>query len=365
MADFWYSLKCIRCGACMNTCPVYRRSGGLSYGATYSGPIGVIIDPTFNLRKYSSLPFASTLNGSCTQCVPGQDQHPRADLQVAADHRRAEPAADREAGSDAHRRQDPRQPQALPRGRGGGGRRRRTSAAFHDVQPAECVGPAARSARRRLRRRSASGTSRIGGRRTKEPTMSSRDEILARVRKNQPAAQPLPSLPSFDRGDQGAARDVQGQSAAHGRQVRRAPAAGDLTAVVRGLFPAAKVFCPATPEVAGNRAIERVRPPAELHDVDVGIVRAVYGVVETGSVWLTAREFKVEALGFLVAAPRRAPRPGGARRHHARRVPAAGGLRRPLWRLHDRTLGHRGHRGRPDPRRPGHPQPDGHSRPRA
>jgi len=70
MADFWYSLKCIRCGACMNTCPVYRRSGGLSYGSTYSGPIGVIIDPTFNLRKYSALPFASTLNGSCTSVCP-------------------------------------------------------------------------------------------------------------------------------------------------------------------------------------------------------------------------------------------------------------------------------------------------------
>ena len=70
MADFWTSLKCIRCGACMNTCPVYRRSGGLSYGATYSGPIGVIIDPTYNLRKYSALPFASTLNGSCTAVCP-------------------------------------------------------------------------------------------------------------------------------------------------------------------------------------------------------------------------------------------------------------------------------------------------------
>ena len=70
MEDFWYSLKCIRCGACMNTCPVYRRSGGLSYGATYSGPIGVIIDPTFDIRKYSNLPFASTLNGSCTSVCP-------------------------------------------------------------------------------------------------------------------------------------------------------------------------------------------------------------------------------------------------------------------------------------------------------
>jgi L-lactate dehydrogenase complex protein LldF len=58
MAEFWTSLKCIRCGACMNTCPVYRRSGGLSYGATYAGPIGLIIDPTFNKTKYSALPFS-------------------------------------------------------------------------------------------------------------------------------------------------------------------------------------------------------------------------------------------------------------------------------------------------------------------
>ena len=70
MAEFWTSLKCIRCGACMNTCPVYRRSGGLSYGATYSGPIGLILDPTVNARKYSNLPFASTLNGSCTNVCP-------------------------------------------------------------------------------------------------------------------------------------------------------------------------------------------------------------------------------------------------------------------------------------------------------
>jgi L-lactate dehydrogenase complex protein LldF len=68
--EFWTSLKCIRCGACMNTCPVYRRSGGLSYGATYSGPIGLIIDPTFSKHKYSNLPFASTLNGSCTNVCP-------------------------------------------------------------------------------------------------------------------------------------------------------------------------------------------------------------------------------------------------------------------------------------------------------
>ncbi len=69
-ADFWHVLKCIRCGACMNTCPVYRRSGGLAYGATYSGPIGVILDPGFDLHKYRELPFHSSLCGSCSEVCP-------------------------------------------------------------------------------------------------------------------------------------------------------------------------------------------------------------------------------------------------------------------------------------------------------
>lgn len=70
MTDFWTSLKCIRCGACMNTCPVYRRSGGLAYESTYSGPIGIILSPTFDLKRYSELPFHSTLCGSCTDVCP-------------------------------------------------------------------------------------------------------------------------------------------------------------------------------------------------------------------------------------------------------------------------------------------------------
>jgi len=70
MPDFWHSLKCIRCSACMNVCPVYRRSGGLSYGATYSGPIGVILDPTFDEHKYSELPYHSSLCGACSNVCP-------------------------------------------------------------------------------------------------------------------------------------------------------------------------------------------------------------------------------------------------------------------------------------------------------
>lgn len=69
-ADFRNSLKCIRCGACMNTCPVYRRSGGHSYHTAIAGPIGSILAPNLDMRKYADLPFASTLCGSCTNVCP-------------------------------------------------------------------------------------------------------------------------------------------------------------------------------------------------------------------------------------------------------------------------------------------------------
>lgn len=68
--DFRNSLKCIRCGACMNTCPVYRRSGGHSYHNAVAGPIGSILAPNFDMKKNADLPFASTLCGSCSNVCP-------------------------------------------------------------------------------------------------------------------------------------------------------------------------------------------------------------------------------------------------------------------------------------------------------
>ena len=130
--------------------------------------------------------------------------------------------------------------------------------------------------------------------------MSSRDDILARVRRNQPAPIPLPTLPSFDREIKAPLATFKANLQRMGGKFVDILASASITETLRDLFPEARVFCSAVPEFAGNRPIEQVRAPAELHDVDVGIVRAVYGVVETGSVWLTGREFKVDALGFLV-----------------------------------------------------------------
>ena len=129
--------------------------------------------------------------------------------------------------------------------------------------------------------------------------MSSRDEIIDRVRKNQPAPRPLPSLPTFDREVKAPLFTFKANLLRMGGKFVEVPASSSLAETIHGLFPTAKVFCSAVPEFAGNRPIEQVRAPAELHDVDIGMVRAVYGVVETGSVWLTGREFRVDALGFL------------------------------------------------------------------
>jgi L-lactate dehydrogenase complex protein LldF len=62
------SLYCIRCGACLNACPVYKNIGGHTYGATYSGPIGSVITPHLQgMDKFKHLSFASSLCGNCTE----------------------------------------------------------------------------------------------------------------------------------------------------------------------------------------------------------------------------------------------------------------------------------------------------------
>jgi L-lactate dehydrogenase complex protein LldG len=129
--------------------------------------------------------------------------------------------------------------------------------------------------------------------------MSSRDDVLARVRKNQPPPRPLPPVPTFA-ATTGSKLDLfKAALARMGGKLADAPAGGDLDALVRKLFPDAKVVCSATPDVVGNRLIGAVKAPQGLDDVDVGVVRAVFGVAETGSVWLTETELKVNALAFL------------------------------------------------------------------
>ena len=69
--EFEEALYCIRCGACLNVCPVYRQTGGHAYGSTYSGPIGAVITPLLKGQKDAKdLPHASSLCGACWEACP-------------------------------------------------------------------------------------------------------------------------------------------------------------------------------------------------------------------------------------------------------------------------------------------------------
>ena len=129
--------------------------------------------------------------------------------------------------------------------------------------------------------------------------MSSREFILANVRRNRPAATPLPALPEFER----AAIDLPvafGDALERmGGRLALPPAGVPLDEFIRSLFPQASVICSASAEVQGTFSVADVRDPRELQGVDVGVVRAAFGVAETGSVALSEREFGVNALGFL------------------------------------------------------------------
>jgi L-lactate dehydrogenase complex protein LldF len=80
------ALYCLRCGACLNVCPVYKKIGGHAYGSVYSGPIGSILTPAFaGLEKTKDLPFASTLCGACREICPVRIDIPRILLKLRSD----------------------------------------------------------------------------------------------------------------------------------------------------------------------------------------------------------------------------------------------------------------------------------------
>jgi len=80
------ALNCIRCGACLNICPVYRKIGGHSYGYVYPGPIGAVVTPVMvGLPKAKDLPFASSLCGACKEVCPVKINIPRMLLKLRSD----------------------------------------------------------------------------------------------------------------------------------------------------------------------------------------------------------------------------------------------------------------------------------------
>jgi L-lactate dehydrogenase complex protein LldG len=129
---------------------------------------------------------------------------------------------------------------------------------------------------------------------------NSRDAILQGIRSSLPKNKvEHPQIPAFQTSD----RPLQSEFEQHLQQAggtgHEVGSAAEAEAKLMTLYPGAKVICSAVPEIVGTRRVEKVRDPHELADVDVGVVRAQFGVAESGAIWLTQEDLVVDALAVL------------------------------------------------------------------
>jgi len=130
--------------------------------------------------------------------------------------------------------------------------------------------------------------------------MATREAFLAKVRAAQPQARQRPEVPLFASiGGDLRARFTTALGDMGGSCLQVA-AAAEVLPLIRERFGVDASICSATPEVLGTRDLTADTPPASLQDVDVGVVRARFGVAETGSVWFSEQEYVVNALGYIV-----------------------------------------------------------------
>jgi L-lactate dehydrogenase complex protein LldG len=130
--------------------------------------------------------------------------------------------------------------------------------------------------------------------------MATREAFLAKVRAAQPDARQRPEVPLFaSAGGDLRARFTAALEGMGGKCVQPA-SLDDLLPLIHDRFGAQASICSATSEVQGTRPLSADTPPVSLQDIDVGVVRARFGVAETGSVWFSEQEYVVNALGYIV-----------------------------------------------------------------
>jgi L-lactate dehydrogenase complex protein LldG len=133
-----------------------------------------------------------------------------------------------------------------------------------------------------------------------QPSQLSRQAILTSIRSNMPMqAVEHPAIPNFDwtRGSLKGAFCQRLREA--GGDVHEIGSVAEANAKLIALHPQAKAVCSAVREIEGTHRIENISDPHELADVDVGVVRAQFGVAENGAVWLTQENLGLNALAFL------------------------------------------------------------------
>ena len=133
-----------------------------------------------------------------------------------------------------------------------------------------------------------------------ETSDSNRETILNAIRSNLPKV-PVehPGIRAFQHPDGDLKAMFEQRLKEAGGAAHDVGSAAEAESKLVELHPDAKVICAAVPEIAGTRRVEKVCDPHDLADVDVGVVRAQFGVAESGAVWLTQEDLVVNALGFL------------------------------------------------------------------
>ena len=133
-----------------------------------------------------------------------------------------------------------------------------------------------------------------------ETSDSNRETILNAIRSNLPRV-PVehPGIRAFQHPDGALKAMFEQRLKEAGGAAHDVGSAAEAESKLVELHPDAKVICAAVPEIAGTRRVEKVCDPHDLADVDVGVVRAQFGVAESGAVWLTQEDLVVNALGFL------------------------------------------------------------------
>jgi L-lactate dehydrogenase complex protein LldF len=161
------SLFCIRCGACLNTCPVYQKIGGHAYGWVYPGPIGAVLTPQLIGRtRAAHLPFASSLCGACKDAcpikidIPEMLLHLRHEIKESSHARPESGASDAPGGVGASRKEQRLRPASFRRRLGGLFERaafRLWAATMQDAKHYRRAGRLARILQRVFGRRDAAG----------------------------------------------------------------------------------------------------------------------------------------------------------------------------------------------------------------
>ncbi|SAK88359.1 hypothetical protein AWB79_06288 [Caballeronia hypogeia] len=129
--------------------------------------------------------------------------------------------------------------------------------------------------------------------------MTTREAFLSKIRAAQPASRPRPDVPVFPSPEGGLRERFTAALAPMGGTCIEASSLDEVKAMIASRFGPDAIVASAVPGIEGNRALSADTVPASLEDVDVGVVRARFGVAETGSVWFSEREYVVNAIGYL------------------------------------------------------------------